>query len=151
LPRPEFAARFPVHVTVRMAKGVWGLRSRRSFRVLDRVFWAGGDRFGLRLVQYSVQGNHMHMLVEARGKRALSRGMQGLGVRVARGLNRMSGRRGRVLADHYHARVLRSPSEVRRVRAYLASNARRHFGLVGVDPFSGSMCEPATYLLRLLI
>jgi putative transposase len=119
--------------------------------VLGRAFWAGGDRFGLRLVQYSVQGNHVHLLVEVRGKRALSRGMQGLGVRVARGLNRMSGRRGRVLADHYHARVLRSPSEVRRVGAYLSSNAQRHFGAVGPDPFSGSMCEPATYLVRLLI
>jgi hypothetical protein len=63
----------------------------------------------------------------------------------------MSGRRGRVLADHYHARILRSPSEVRRVRAYLASNAQRHFGLTGTDPFSGSICEPTTFLLRLLI
>src|SRR6185437_2464125 len=66
LRRPILKARFPVHVTWRMRKGVWNLRSRRCFTVLARAFCAGANRFGLRLVHYSVQGNHLHLLVEAR-------------------------------------------------------------------------------------
>src|SRR6185312_5509681 len=86
LTRPILKARFPVHVTWRMKKGVWNLRSRRCFGVLERAFYAGADRFGFKLVHYSVQGNHLHLFVEAHDRHALSRGMNGMGVRVARGL-----------------------------------------------------------------
>jgi putative transposase len=148
LTRAEFPKRYPVHVTVRMKPGVYGLRTQRCFAVLARAFWGGGDRFGFRLVHYSVQGNHMHLLVEAGGKQSLARGMQGLGVRVARGLNRLMQRRGRVLGDRYHARILRSPTEVKRVLAYLGGNARRHYGEVRRDPFTGPLVEPKTFLIR---
>ena len=77
------------------ADDVWNLRTRRCFTALARAFWGGGNRFGFRLVHYSVQGNHVHLLVEAKDEKSLSRGMCGLGVRVARGLNRVMRRRGR--------------------------------------------------------
>ena len=150
LPREEFAAKFPLHVTMRMRDVVWNLRSQRSFSRLSRAFWAGGDRFGFRLVHYSVQGDHIHLLVEARGRKSLARGMQGLGVRVARSLNRMMGRRGRVLGDRYHSRVLRTPTEVARVVRYLRANAQRHFGAPAPDPFGTHtpLYPPTTWLAR---
>src|SRR5438309_1100709 len=125
--RPVLKARFPVHVTWRMQPTVWNLRTRRCFTALARAFAGGADRFGFRLVHYSVQGNHLHLLVEARDERALSRGMNGLGVRVARGLNRVMRRHGKVLDDRYHSRILRTPTEARRVRVYLLENARKHY------------------------
>ena len=150
LSRPEFAARFPLHVTMSMRDVVWNLRSQRSFSRLSAAFWAGGDRFGFRLVHYSVQGNHIHLLVEARSKRALARGMQGLSVRIARSLNRMMARRGRVLGDRYHSRVLRTPSEVKNVVHYLRTNANHHYRLRAVDPFSSQkpLYAPSTWLAR---
>jgi REP element-mobilizing transposase RayT len=48
-----------------MKDGVWNLRTRRCFTALSRAFWGGANRFGFRLVHYSVQGNHVHLLVEA--------------------------------------------------------------------------------------
>ena len=152
LRRPILKARFPVHVTWRMRKGVWNLRSRRCFTVLARAFCAGANRFGLRLVHYSVQGNHLHLLVEARDERALSRGMNGMGVRVARGLNRVMQRHGGVLDDRYHAHILRTPTEVRRARAYLLQNARKHYGVAGADPYTSTVAvmEPDTFLMRRL-
>jgi hypothetical protein len=103
-------------------------------------------------VHYSVQGNHLHLLVEAEDRRALSRGMKGLGVRIARGLNRVMGRRGAVLDDRYHGHVLKTPTEVRHARQYLLQNARRHYGLAGPDPYASivALVGPATFLLRLL-
>jgi putative transposase len=150
LMRPALAHRFPVHATWRMRAHVWNLRSRRCFSVMQRAFWAGGDRFGFRLVHYSVQGNHVHLLVEANDRRALTRGMHGLGVRVARALNRVMGRKGKVLADRYHARILRTPTEVRRVREYLLNNALHHYGRVGPDPFTSvvAVIAPKTFWLR---
>jgi REP element-mobilizing transposase RayT len=143
-------ARFPVHVTWRMRDEVWSLRSRRCFTALSRAFWGGSDRFGFRLVHYSVQGNHVHLLVEARDEKSLSRGMNGLGVRVARGLNRVMRRRGKVLAERYHGHILRTPTEVRRARAYLLQNARHHYGRSGADPYASRevVVAPQTFLMR---
>lgn len=150
--RPSLPQKRPLHVTVRMERGVWNLRTHRCFSALARALWRGSNRFGFRLVHYSVQGNHVHLLVEAHDRRALARAMKGLGVRIARALNGVMGRRGRVLADRYHARCLRTLAEVRNVRNYLASNARRHFGLVGPDPYASGapVVAPETLLLRRL-
>lgn len=82
--------RFPVHVTWRMREGAWGMRTQRCFKALARAFCGGCNRFGFRLIHYSVQGNHMHLLVEAEDQKSLASGMNGLGVRVARGLNKVT-------------------------------------------------------------
>jgi REP element-mobilizing transposase RayT len=87
----------------------------------------GGDRFDVRVVEFSVQGNHVHLLVEAPDRHALARAIQGFSIRVAKGLNRMMGRTGRVFDDRYHARVLRTPTEVRHAIRYVLerTQARR--------------------------
>jgi len=120
--RPVLKSRFPVMVTWRMREGVWNLRSRRCFTALRRAFWGGANRFGFRLIHYSVQGNHMHLLVEAQDQKVLARGMCGLGVRIAKGLNRVMERHGKVLDERYHARILRTPTEV--VHANVPSRLR---------------------------
>ena len=126
--RPEFSSAHPVHVTLRVRPEVWNLRSRRSFKYLARSLSSVAGSGDVRVVQYSVQGNHLHLVVEASDRRALSRRMQGFAIRTAKGLNRMMGRRGRVFADRYHARVLRTPLEVHRVLAYVLRNHTKHFG-----------------------
>ena len=150
----------PLHVTLRVAEHVWNLRSRRSFRVIAAGLRVGADRFGVRVVQFSVQGNHIHLLVEAPERDALSKAMKGLSVRFAKGLNRMMGRTGRVIADRFHSRVLATPSEVRRAMDYIRNNARKHAAPWGdhrlasyVDPYSSdgpNLTLPAatTWLVR---
>jgi REP element-mobilizing transposase RayT len=115
---------------------VWRLRSPRCFAVLERCFAAGKDRFGCRLVHFSVQGNHLHLIVEAPNNRCLARGMQGLAVRIARALNRLMHRRGRVFADHFHSRVVRTPTDAANAIAYVLGNFAKHASQWGarVDP-----------------
>ena len=79
------------------------------------------------MVHYSVQRNHMHLVVESAGKEALGRGMKSIAARLARVVNRVFGRSGPVLYGRYHLRVLRTPREVRSVLAYVLLNARRHW------------------------
>jgi len=50
----------------------------------------------------------------------------GLLIRVARALNKLWQRRGKVFADRYHDHVLRSPREVRNAVRYVLGNARKH-------------------------
>src|SRR3990172_4087626 len=104
-PRPVLTRRLPVHVTLRLATEVYNLRSRRSFRTIERALRRGAERFDVRVVSFSVQGNHMHLLVEAKSRTQLAQAVKGLSVRIAKGLNKMMGRKGRVLGDRYHAHV----------------------------------------------
>src|SRR5260370_15281682 len=153
LTRPKFAYRFPQHVTIRMLPSVWNLRSQRCFSVLQRAMWKGSAKeLGFKLVHFAVMGNHIHMLVEAVGKEALSRGMQGLNIRIAKALNSVMGRHGQVLSDHYNATILRSPSQTLNARAYLLRNARKHYGWQGADPFASTVPvqEPRTHFLDLI-
>jgi REP element-mobilizing transposase RayT len=120
------AARFPVHVTTRVGPGLASLRRRGEQAVLRGAFRSGCERFGFRLVQYAVLGNHLHFVVEARDRRALFRGLVGLLTRIARRLNRWWERRGKVFPDRFHERILRTPREVRRVLSYVLHNVARH-------------------------
>ncbi len=125
--REDFSATLPAHVTVKLMPALLSLRTKRLVRALERTFATGCDRSDFRLVHYSLQGNHAHLIVEARGPEALGRGMMSLGSRLALAVNRIMGRpKGRVVADRYHARLLRTPREVRNALRYVLLNARRH-------------------------
>ncbi len=151
-PRPVHVARHPVHAVLRTRPEVPGLRKRAVMERLRQALQAGCVRGNFRLVHYSVQGNHLHLVVEARDKGALSRGMQGLAVRVARAVNRAAGRKGKVFADHYFARALRTPAEVRRAVRYVLDN-HLHHGSAGrapqTDPCASDapLAAPRTWLL----
>lgn len=132
--RPALAARHPVHVTMRVQAGLPSLRGKRAFRVVRAALAAGREREGFRLAHFSVQTNHLHLLVEARDRPALSNGMNGLAVRIARRLNRLWRRRGKLFADRFHARVLRTPRQVRAALGYVLRNLARHGRrLAGID------------------
>jgi REP element-mobilizing transposase RayT len=124
--REKLAARFPVHVTMKVRDGLPSFRADHVFERIKVSFFHGRERFGMRLVEFSVQRNHIHLLLEAQNERCLSRGMQGLAIRIARAINRELGRRGKVFADRYHAHILRSLGEVRRALRYIHRNWHKH-------------------------
>ncbi len=128
--RGEWTRPVPLHVTLRMAPHVYHLRSRRSFRVIAASLRIGGDRFNVRVIQFSVQGNHIHLVVEAPngpGSRARPRD-PGLSIRVAKGLNRMMGRTGRSATPSttsWATRASTPPSAARPMRPATSIRTRR--------------------------
>jgi len=150
--RPAVAARFPVHVTVSLGAGLRNLRRLPSLRVIERVFWATQGRFGLRLNHFTVQSNHLHLIVETTDRVALSRAIKGLSIRLARGLNRLGKRKGRVIGERYHAHILKTPTEVRNAVRYVLGNLAKHTGRRGIDAYSSLarpdlVVAPRTWLL----
>lgn len=141
--RPLVRSRYPLHVSVRFRRELGSMRTDARAAVIRRAFVAGCNRDGFRIVDWSIQGDHLHLVVEARDNRSLARGMQGFCVRVARGLNAHLGRTGSLFAERYSARELKSPREARNCIAYVMNNARRHDARRGlewpegaVDPYS---------------
>jgi putative transposase len=152
--RPRFEKPAAVHVTLRVADRVWNLRSRRCFTLIEQSLANALGRFGLRVIEFTVLGNHLHLIVEADNDLALSRGMQGLNIRIAKALNRLMDSSGRVFADHYHGRQLTTPTELVNAIAYVLGNfAHHHGGEPGRDRYSSVACRhvlgaPAGWLLK---
>ena len=124
--RPELSKHHPVHVCTRLCDGLPNLRDTATRRVIETHLARGADRFGFQLKEYSIQTNHIHLVVEAKDKVALWRGMKGLLVRLARWLNKFWRRKGQVFRDRYFARALKVPSAVRTALVYVLQNARKH-------------------------
>lgn len=158
----------PLHITVRLAPGLPNLRRQAEMNVIRAALRAARGRNGLRLIHYSVLGNHLHLLVEAPDRQSVSRGMNGLLVRLAKNLNRLWHRRGKVFPDRYHEERLTTPTQARNALRYVLNNAKKH-GLLGassLDPCSSAIAfdgwkqpsipprpldtvlAPATWLLR---
>jgi REP element-mobilizing transposase RayT len=141
----------PIHpclVTLKVREEIASLRTVPVAKEIEATFRRGGERKGFRLVHYSIQGDHLHALVEADGREALGRGMRALVIRFAQAVNRALRRSGPVVGDRYHLRVLRTPTQVRNALRYVLLNARRHWakrrgnrllpGPVRLDPASSA-------------
>ena len=138
--RPEHKPRHPLHVTLKVRRDLPSLRTRRVMKALAPVFAVGKERFGLRLNHYSLQTDHLHLIVEAEDRTALTRGLKGLSVRIARALNKLWRRKGCVFPERYHEVVLTTPRQVRHAIAYVLKNALKHGHRMPtpdtIDPFA---------------
>jgi REP element-mobilizing transposase RayT len=128
--RRDVHARHPVLVTTRVVPEVGRLRTEVARRAIEEAMAVAMKRgyadFLFRICQISIQGTHLHLLVETSGKEALSRGMQGFLVSCAKRLNAVARRSGRVFADRYHATALTTPRRVRAALQYVLGNWRKH-------------------------
>jgi len=141
--RPTLKASEPVHVTLRVVEGVGRLRTRAVYRAVREAMLATYGREDCRIVHLSVQGNHVHLLVEADNRMALARGMQAFQISAAKHVNaavsnagswwerrrmrvKPKRRKGRVFADRYHEEIIRTPRQARNALAYVLNNWRKH-------------------------
>jgi putative transposase len=118
----------PHHITLRMRKHVWNLRSQRCFSRIAHALKGVQPRVGFRIVHFAVLGNHVHLLVEAEDRSVMTNGVRALAIRIAKRLNKMMHRRGSLYVDRYHERILTSPTTVRNALRYVLTNAAHHYG-----------------------
>jgi REP element-mobilizing transposase RayT len=131
-----------VHVTLRSV--CRSLRTQFLFPTVREAISAAARRSPerFRVAEFSVQGDHVHLIVEAQDKSALIEGVRGLCIRIARAVNPVIGRRGRFFVGRWHGRALTSPRAVRNALVYVLGNFKKH-GRGGasapqLDPFSSA-------------
>ncbi|AKU98167.1 hypothetical protein AKJ09_04831 [Labilithrix luteola] len=92
-------------------------------------------RDDFRIVEYSIQEDHVHTIVEASSKQALERGMRSFTVRASKRLKKALGvKRCRIWGDRYHRRDLTSPRQVRNALVYVIANFKKHQRLANGAP-----------------
>lgn len=124
--REGFSRHVPIHVTLRLRRGLPSLREKAFFDVALAALSLSAFGLFFRIVEFSVQGNHLHLIIEAADAASLTIGIKSFTVRFAKALNRKLGRHGPVFADRFHTHVLRTPREVRHALLYVLGNARKH-------------------------
>ncbi len=151
--RPDLRANTPIHIVLRVVAEIGSLRRRFMYRAIREATISVAmrelhDRIEgcFRIVHISIQRTHIHLIVEADTKRALSRGMQSFQISAAKHLNRAFSRhlperrRGTVFPDRYHEELITSPKQARHTLSYVLNNWRKHGDDQGrtwkVDPFS---------------
>jgi REP element-mobilizing transposase RayT len=146
--RPSHRKGDPVHVTLRVTKGIPSLRRQAMERIVKRALLAQREKLDekgakhFQVVHFTIQADHLHLIVEAPDKRGLARGVAGLEIRIARRLNVALGRKGRFWKERYHRRDLRTPTETRNALRYVLMNTQKHYRVIGdrnfADPFSSA-------------
>ncbi|MCP3914503.1 MAG: hypothetical protein GY711_02975, partial [bacterium] len=76
--RADFDGDQPVHVNTKIEPGLPTLRSRRAYNVIRAALAIAKDRNGMRITHFSVQSNHLHLIVEAKDRRSISQGVKAL-------------------------------------------------------------------------
>ncbi len=76
--RPRVRHDFPSNVTLRVRRGVPSLRKRKFVQEFRRSLGQACERGEFRVVHYSLQRDHVHLIVESAGKEALGRGMKSI-------------------------------------------------------------------------
>lgn len=115
-----------MHVTLRLANGLPSLRLELVYRAVESAIRAT-KRADFRIVEFSVQEDHIHTIVEGDDKKALECGIKSLTARVTKRLKKLLGlKRVKVWGGRYHRRDLTSPRQVRNALVYVLSNFKKH-------------------------
>ncbi len=151
--RPTITKATPVHITLRVVQVLEALRTRDAYKAVRRAMLCIYRRRDCRIVGISIDRSHVHLLVEAHDKTALSRGMQAFEISAARHLNAAFSkargfaqrRRGTVFADRYNEEVITNRRQARHAWSYVLNNWRKHredrvaeLRGFAIDPFSSA-------------
>lgn len=134
--RPEVSIKTPLHVTMKLRNGLPSLRTKALLKIF-RASVCKARLKGLRIVQYSLQSNHLHLIVEAHDKRELASVFKSLGTSLARRINAAAPSRSRIANENseakvsvfrgrYHLHVLKTPTEVKHALRYVLLNETKH-------------------------
>jgi putative transposase len=141
--RPSLSRHVPVHITLRAAKALPSFRKQVVAQAIGHVIRTmRAVRDDFRIVEFSIQSNHVHLVVEADDDKALSSAIRSFEARVSKVLNHhvLGRKRGKVWGDRYYRVDLKSPKQARHALAYVLQNGAHH-GVVpaGVkDPISSA-------------
>ena len=139
--RPDFSSQHPGHVVIRLLKGLPSFRTKAKFKIIKKSILQARQK-GLRIIHFSIQTNHIHLLIESENKEELAKGMQSFCTSLAKRINfELNKRKGRVFRDRYYLHVLKTLREVKNTLIYIFQNYAKHTKAPNrFDPFSTLIC-----------
>jgi REP element-mobilizing transposase RayT len=116
----------PVHVTIKINKHIVStLRNKIIFKKISQAISKARNK-GIRLIHFTIQRDHVHMLIETNDKKQLGRAMQAMGISLAKSLKNLTKKKLRIFKDRYHVHILKTLKEVQNAKSYILGNALKH-------------------------
>ncbi len=123
--RPLLKKPTSLHLTVKIKKNKAEIKNKSVLAILKRSI-LNARRQGLRVIHYSLEYDHVHLLIEADNNHILGKGMQAFGVTFSKAINRLKKLTGEVYKHRYHFRRISSSKELKNVMNYIFTNGVKH-------------------------
>jgi REP element-mobilizing transposase RayT len=137
-----------MHLTIKVEKRKAGLKNKSILKVLKRAILKGRSS-GLRIIHFTLEYDHVHLLVESDCKIKLGRGMMRFGVTLAKGINKFQKGSGQVYKHRYHQRFINSGRDLKNVLNYIFKNGLKHkTASTLVNPFNSIRAEVQHFLMK---
>lgn len=137
--RDEIKKLTPLHLTIKIEKDKAGLKNKFILKSLHSSI-KKARKIGLKIIHYTLEYDHVHLLVETDNKTALARGMQSFGISFSKSINKIKKAQGKVFKTRYHYRKLKTPAEVKNVFNYIFGNSLKHKKAISiVSPYNSLM------------
>ena len=139
--RPFLKRPASLHLTIKVRKNKAEIKNKSVLKLLKHAI-QNARRQGLRVVHYSLEYDHVHLLIEAENNTILGKGMQSFGVTMAKGINRLKKLKGSVYKHRYHFRMISSVRQLKYVMNYIFTNGMKHKRSNSIqDPFNSIQAE----------
>lgn len=115
--REKVTCHKPLHVNFKYRTTI---KNKFCLRLLKRAIHNARAQ-GLKVIHFSLQHNHVHLIVEATNNSILTSGMRSLTVTMTKGL-----KMGKVQLERYHLHVLKSIRETKHAVHYVLFNQQKH-------------------------
>jgi REP element-mobilizing transposase RayT len=114
-----------LHLTIKVKENKADIQNKRILKTLHYAIRRARLK-GLKIVHYTLEYNHVHLLVESVDNKILHKGMQAFGITIAKAINKIKRTKGAVYKNRYHLRVIDSPRQLKNVLHYIFSNGVKH-------------------------
>lgn len=114
-----------LHLTIKVRENKADIQSKRILKALHHAIKRARLK-GLKVVHYTLEYNHLHLLVESVDNKTLHKGMQSFGITIAKAINKIKRTKGSVYKNRYHLKLISSPRQLRNVLHYIFNNGVKH-------------------------
>lgn len=136
--RPKFFQTRSLHLTIKVRENKADIQNKKILLRLNRAIQLARKQ-GLKIIHFALEFNHVHLLVEAGNHQILHRGMQALGISLAKGINKMKQKKGAVYKHRYHFRQITCARELKNVIHYILSNCKKHRSSFSFNSLSSAL------------
>ncbi len=139
--RPYIKKPASLHLTVKVKKNKADIKNKSVLKILKRAI-LNARKQGLKVIHYSLEYDHIHLLIEADNNLVLGKGMQSFGVTIAKAINRLKKIKGGVYLHRYHLRIITGPKQLKNVMNYIFTNGIKHGSAKSiVNPYNSIKAE----------
>ena len=102
--REQITKHDPVLVTWKRKRSLRGFRQANEAHVIVEAIKLS-RKADFRIAHFSIQRDHLHFILEADSREVFANGMRGFGCRLAKALNKLWRRSGKVFAGRFHSDI----------------------------------------------